>query len=128
MSEMIKLTSEDGFSFGAYKAMPKGTSKGGLVILQEIFGVTDQLKSVAQFYAEKGFVTIVPALFDRNTPNTVVPFESHERGKELAMGLNPEKVLLDVAAAVSLKDCQMLMNEVEETERNLEKAHDLENN
>jgi len=103
-TNMRSLTSEDGFSFEAYRASPEGPSKGGLVILQEIFGVTDQLKSVANSYADDGFDAIVPALFDRDTRGTVVPFDQGDRGREMALGLDPEKVLLDVAAAVKNVD------------------------
>ena len=40
MGETIKLTAEDGFACAAYRAEPSGTPKGGLVVIQEIFGVT----------------------------------------------------------------------------------------
>ncbi|MBF0279766.1 MAG: dienelactone hydrolase family protein [SAR324 cluster bacterium] len=98
-SQMTRVKSEDGFVFDAFKASPSGSSKGGLVILQEIFGMTDQLKSLALFYAEKGYETIVPALFDRDTPKTVVPFDDPDRGRAMALALDPQKVLLDVDAA-----------------------------
>ena len=49
--QMIKLTAADGFSFQGFRASPKGESRGGLVILQEIFGLTDQMKSVVRSYA-----------------------------------------------------------------------------
>lgn len=101
---MIQLTAEDGFTFGAFKASPAGPSKGGIVIIQEIFGVTDQLKSLAQSYADDGFNVIVPALFDRHTPGTVVAFDAIEQGREMAMSLKPEHILLDVAAAAKEVD------------------------
>ena len=98
--QMARITSEDGFTFEAFHASPQGESKGGLIILQEIFGATDQLKSVARSWADDGFDAIVPALFDRNAPGTVVPFDEPDRGREIALGLDPAKVQLDVAAAV----------------------------
>lgn len=94
-----RLTASDGHSFEAFVARPEGESLGGLVILQEIFGVTDQLKGVARDYAGHGFTTLVPALFDRARPGTVVPFDQPETGRDLMMSLNPAKVLLDIAAA-----------------------------
>ena len=48
VEEMTKLTAADGFSLEAFQASPKQPAKGGLVILQEIFGLTDQLKSVVR--------------------------------------------------------------------------------
>ena len=81
----VKLTAADGFTFEAFRATPKGAKKGGLIILQEIFGVTDQLKGVVRAYARDGYDTIIPALYDRVAPGTVVPFSEAERA-ELAKG------------------------------------------
>ena len=100
VEEMIKLTAADGFSLEAFHAAPRQNSKGGLVILQEIFGLTDQLKGVVRAYAREGYDTIFPCLFDRAAPGTVVPFSEAIRGRDLAYGLALDKVMLDVAAAV----------------------------
>jgi dienelactone hydrolase len=45
---MIKVTAEDGHILDAFRATPENP-KGGLVILQKIFGMTEQLKSVTRF-------------------------------------------------------------------------------
>jgi carboxymethylenebutenolidase len=100
VEETIKLTAADGHSFEAFHAAPKGASKGGLVILQEIFGLTDQLKGVVRAYARDGYDTIFPCVYDRVAPGTVVPFAEAERGRDLAYGLPLDKVMLDVGAAV----------------------------
>jgi len=102
--ETVTLEASDGFKLGAYLARAKAPAKGGIVILQEIFGVTDQLKSVAQTWAADGYDTIVPALFDRAQPDTVVPFDTPDKGRELAFSLDPDKVLLDVEAATKAVD------------------------
>ena len=93
------LTAADGFTLEAFRATPAGTPRGGLVILQEIFGITDQLKGVVRSYARDGYDTIIPALYDRVAPGTVVPFADASRGRDLAYGLPLDKVMLDVAAA-----------------------------
>ena len=94
------LTAADGFTLEAFRATPDGTSRGGLVILQEIFGITDQLKNVVRSYARDGYDTIIPAVYDRVAPGSVVPFADANRGRDLAYGLPLETVMLDVAAAV----------------------------
>ena len=101
IEETIKLTAADGFSLEAFHAYPKQGSKGGLVILQEIFGLTDQLKSVVRKYAGDGYDTIFPCVYDRVAPGTVVPFSEPDRGRDLAYGLPLDKVMLDVGAAVA---------------------------
>ena len=99
--ETINLTAADGHSFEAFHAAPKGASKGGLVILQEIFGITDQLKGVARAYARDGYDTIIPAVFDRVKPGTVFGFDQAEPGRDMAYGLLLDKVMLDVDAAAA---------------------------
>jgi len=51
--------------FDAYRVDPEGTPKGGIVVIQEIFGVNRHIRSVADRFAAPGYVAIAPALFDR---------------------------------------------------------------
>lgn len=97
---MVQLKASDGFTLDAFEVAAGDKRLGGVVILQEIFGVTDQLKSVARAYAKEGFDAIVPALFDRATPKTVVPFDQPDRGRDTMMSLDKAKVMLDIGAAV----------------------------
>lgn len=99
-----KLTSADGFSLEAFRAAPKQNKKGGLVVLQEIFGLTEQLKGVVRAYARDGYDTIIPALYDRVAPGTVVPFNEPDRGRDMAYGLPLDKVTLDIEACVKCVD------------------------
>jgi len=101
---MVQLKASDGFTLDAFEASVGDSRLGGVVILQEIFGLTEQLKSVARAYAKEGFDTIVPALFDRAAPKTVVPFSEPDRGRATMMSLDKEKTMLDIAAAVARLD------------------------
>src|SRR3569833_311607 len=98
---MTSVTAAAGFTLQAFRATPAGTPKGGLVILQEIFGITDQLKDVVRSYARDGYDTIIPALYDRVAPGTVVPFSEPDRGRALAYALPLDKVVLDIAAVAA---------------------------
>lgn len=97
--ETIKVSAADGFTLEAFHASPSGPVKGGLVVLQEIFGLTDQLKNVVRGYARDGFDTIFPCFYDRVAPGTVVPFNEPDRGRDLAYNLPLDKVVLDIDAA-----------------------------
>lgn len=98
--EMVRIEAGDGFSFDAFHAKPAdGDAIGGLVILQEIFGLTDQLKSVARAYAAEGFDVVLPSLFDRVAPNVVVPFSEGDRGREIMMQVPKDKIIGDIGAA-----------------------------
>ncbi len=55
----------DGFELDCYLATPAGPPKGAVVVVQEIFGVNSHIRSVADTYAENGFLAVAPALFDR---------------------------------------------------------------
>lgn len=101
---MVRLTAADGFALDAFKAGAAGAPAGGLVILQEIFGLTDQLRSVARFFARSGFDATVPSLMDRASPGTVVPFDQPDRARELMLGIPWEKTVQDIAAAVRAVD------------------------
>ncbi len=65
MGKHIKLKASDGFELDAYRADPAGKPKGGLVIIQEIFGVNEHIRSVCDRYAADGYLCVAPALQDR---------------------------------------------------------------
>lgn len=66
MTDTIELISAaDGFAFSALSAQPKTARKGGVVVIQEIFGLTDHIGEIAEFFAVAGYATIAPGLFDR---------------------------------------------------------------
>jgi carboxymethylenebutenolidase len=69
VGETVRLTSAlDGFQFDAYRAGVSDARRGGLVILHAIWGVTPHLRALADDYAEAGYETLVPSLFDRFQP------------------------------------------------------------
>jgi carboxymethylenebutenolidase len=102
MGTTITLTSSDGFELSAYRAEPEGDARGGVVVVQEIFGVNDHIRSVADRYAAAGYLAIAPAIFDRERPGIELGYtpEDIEAGRAIAMGsLDFQTVLADVAAA-----------------------------
>lgn len=68
MPETLTLNASDQHSFSAYQATPEGEPKGAVVVLQEIFGVNDHIRSVCDRLADEGYVACAPALFDRIQP------------------------------------------------------------
>jgi carboxymethylenebutenolidase len=97
---MTELTAADGHVLDCWIEPAVGARTGGLVILQEIFGVTDQLKGVAKRYAALGYEVAIPALFDRHEKGAVIPFDSPARGRDMMQASDLEKTMLDVDAAV----------------------------
>jgi carboxymethylenebutenolidase len=69
MSERTTLTNRtDGFSFTAHVARPKSDPIGGVVVIQEIFGVSPHIEEMCAFFADAGYTAIPPSLFDRIEP------------------------------------------------------------
>jgi len=99
MGKMIRLTAADGHELDAYLAEPKGKAKGGVVVVQEIFGVTDHVKRIADQYAAQGYVAIAPAMFDRIARNLTVPYTDIQAGLEHMRKLEWPSTLADITAA-----------------------------
>ena len=97
---MTELTASDGHKLDYWIADAEGDRRGGIVLLQEIFGVTDQLKGVAAQYASLGYDVAIPALFDRQKKGAVIPFSRAQQGRELMMNSDLDTTMLDVDAAV----------------------------
>ena len=102
MSTTIKLTASDGATIDAYRADPAGKPKGGIVVLQEIFGVNPHIRRVADGFAAQGYLAVAPALFDRAEPGLELDYtpDNTSRGVALLGRVGHDKTMLDVAAAV----------------------------
>ena len=102
MGETITLTAEDGHKLSAYRVAPKGTPRGGLVVVQEIFGVNSHIKRVADGFAADGYVALAPAIFDRVERDFAIGYkpEDIERGRAVRGELPVEDAVKDVRAAV----------------------------
>lgn len=103
MGERIKLTTADGFSLNTYKGTPSGKPKGGVVLLQEVWGLNNWIRSEVDRYAREGYLCIAPATMDR----LEYGFESENYGSDhfakvgqLMKSFDPAKALLDIEAAV----------------------------
>jgi carboxymethylenebutenolidase len=83
VGETIRMTMSDGADIAVYHVEPTGERRGGLVLVQEIFGVTDHIRDMANDYAEDGYEVLAPALFDREHPG----FEAAYGGEGLAEGV-----------------------------------------
>jgi carboxymethylenebutenolidase len=103
MGKTIELKAADGFTLGAYKAEPAGRSRGGLVVIQEIFGVNHHIRALADRFAALGYTAIAPALFDRAQRGVDIGYTEAtiKQGVDLRAKIKPDDTLKDVAAAVA---------------------------
>jgi carboxymethylenebutenolidase len=102
MGTMIDLKAGDGHAFKAYLAEPPTRPRGGIVVVQEIFGVNSHIRAVADGYAADGYLAIAPALFDRVQPGYESGYNQPEiqAGIALMQKIGWDDALKDVAAAV----------------------------
>jgi carboxymethylenebutenolidase len=98
---MMELTAADGHRLQAYEAKPAGAARGGVVVVQEIFGVNDHIRRVADGYAADGYHVIAPALFDRVQPGIELGYTDADiaEGRRIRGQLTFEQALADVDAA-----------------------------
>jgi len=100
MGRTIGLIAADDHHLSAYFAEPAGKPRGGIVVIQEIFGVTRHIRAVADQYAAAGFCALAPALFDRTERDVDVPYTDMAKGFGYAQTLQDATVMLDLQAAV----------------------------
>ena len=67
MGKPISLIAADSHKLGGYRAEPAGKPKGGIVVVQEIFGVNKHIRDVCDRFAAEGYLAVAPAVFDRLT-------------------------------------------------------------
>jgi carboxymethylenebutenolidase len=100
MAHDIELTAADGHRLTAAIAPPAGKPLGGLLVIQEIFGLNSHMRDVCDQFAEAGFLAVAPAVFDRLGDDVTVEYSDIERGRELVGRLDPRRTILDLAAGV----------------------------
>src|SRR5579862_4119044 len=102
MPAITQLTASDGHQLDAYIARPASQPIAGLVVIQEIFGVNQHVRSVADGYARDGFLAVAPALFDRVERGVELPYDGPEakRGMEIRQKLTIDNAVKDVDAAL----------------------------
>lgn len=105
MGSFVQLTSADGFHCPAYVAQPAVQSKGGLVVLQEIFGVNSHIRDVADGYAAEGYFVVAPSTFHRIKPGVELGYAEPDMVEGMALkaaveALPAPGVLADIQAAI----------------------------
>ncbi len=106
MGNFIDLTAADGTTFPAYVAQPAGKPKGGVVVVQEIFGVNSHIQAVADGYAADGFLAVAPATFHRVKADVSLGYEQADMEAGFALkgaveALPAPGVMQDLQAAIA---------------------------
>ncbi len=91
----------DGHTLDGYLALPPGPPMVGLLVLQEIFGVTAHIRKVADEFAAHGFLALAPALFDRQKPGVELAYSQIDEARALMQQVNIDDVATDLSASVT---------------------------
>lgn len=103
MGELIRLKSRfDGFELDAWRERPRNARRGGLVLIQEIFGVTDHIRELCDGFAEDGYEVIAPAFYDRLERGFAATYEPDDvaKGVEYSKATPWDQVAGDLQAAI----------------------------
>ncbi len=101
MGRSIALIAADGHHLAAYQAMPTGLPRGAVVVIQEIFGVNDHIRKVADGLATDGYSVIAPALFARIRAGIEIGYSraKTQEGFGYKTASRTDKALLDIEAS-----------------------------
>jgi len=99
---VIELTAADGHRLAAYAAGP-ADAKRALVVVQEIFGVNNNMRRICDAFAAEGYAVVAPALFDRVARGTELAYgpADVQRGRTLKGEVPEVGLMLDVEAAAA---------------------------
>tara|TARA_B100000959_G_scaffold116853_1_gene122901 strand:+ start:479 stop:1156 length:678 start_codon:yes stop_codon:yes gene_type:complete len=100
LDKTVELNSADNHKLDAFIAHPSNKTKGNVVIIQEIFGLTKHIESVCRQYANAGYSAIAPALYDRFEKNIILDYNQIEEGKSYKEQLSLDHAIRDINAAV----------------------------
>jgi carboxymethylenebutenolidase len=94
MGEMVTFPSNGGVAQG-YLAVPDRGPGPGVVVIEEWWGLNQQIKEVCDRYAGEGFVALAPDVYGRE-----VPMDEPDEAAQMMMALNIEQAAKDLGGAV----------------------------
>jgi len=103
MTDTVTLTSAvDGFAFTALHAAPQGARKGGIVVIQEIFGLDQYVQADVARWSALGFEVLAPSIFDRAEPGFVAEHDPRgfQTGVSYVQKVGIDAMLSDIQACI----------------------------
>ncbi len=103
MADTIKIAGADGFEFSAYHEASFTPRKGGVIVIQEIFGLDEYVRADVERWAKMGYEAIAPSMYDRLEPGFLAKHDETgmKAGVAHAMATPREQAMGDIAACVA---------------------------
>ena len=98
MPKTVTVSTPDG-DMRLYEAEPEGAVRGGIVVIQEAFGVNPHIEDVTRRFAAEGYRAVAPHVFHR-TGDPVIDYDDFEKIMPNFAALNEGAILDDVDAAL----------------------------
>jgi carboxymethylenebutenolidase len=104
MGRWIELKPQGAGPIRAWRADPSGKPTGGIVVIQEIFGVNAHIRAVTDRFAAEGYLAVAPAVFEHVEKDFDVGYDPDSLAKGMAVvgKVDFEQTLRDVAAAIEV--------------------------
>jgi carboxymethylenebutenolidase len=104
MGAWIELKPEGAGPIRAWRADPAEKARGGVVVIQEIFGVNSHIRAVTDRFAGEGYLAVAPGIFEHVEPKFEAGYDAdaRTRGMAIAGKTDREQALRDVAAAIEV--------------------------
>lgn len=102
MDRALLQSRHDGFSLPALSARPTTEPIGGIVVIQEIFGLTDHIGDMCRHFADAGYAALAPGLFERIEPGFLAGLDASgiDKGRAAVAGSPWPQVIGDIQAAI----------------------------
>lgn len=101
-TEIVQIPNQD-LLIDAFLAQPETSQPlPGVIVIQEIFGVNEHIKDVACRIAQEGYITIAPAIYQRQAPNFAVGYtpQDIEIGRVYKNNTKADELLSDIQATI----------------------------
>ncbi|MFG1466387.1 dienelactone hydrolase family protein [Xanthobacter sp. DSM 24535] len=102
LGNLVAFVGADGAQLAAYHVPAQGAWRGGLVLIQEIFGLTTHIREQCDRFARHGFEVLAPAIFDREAPGLDLSYSAEDiaQAMRLVHAHSFEQTLSDVERCV----------------------------
>jgi len=102
-AETVKIKTADGKEFDGFLTCPEKENGAGIILIQEIFGVNDHIRDVANLYAQEGYTVLAPDLFWRTDEGLVMGYspDEIEKGISILQKQDLEKMTQDLIDAIA---------------------------
>jgi carboxymethylenebutenolidase len=109
--QKIELKTSDQSSMTCYFEDPKAQALGGIIVLQEAFGVNEHIQNIVKSFSEQGYLAIAPELYHRTAPSGwVCGYQEFNLAGPHFSSINESGIIADVQACFEWLNLREIQN------------------